>query len=62
MDRLLSVRDIQNRYQCNPATARKYIREMEHMEKPLMVPEGSLQRWERSRMYPPAADIRRAMK
>lgn len=62
MDRLLSVKDIQNRYQCSANTARTYIRQMVHMEKPLMVKETELERWENSRTLPPARDIRRAMR
>lgn len=53
MIRMLSVKDIQERYQCNPATARKYIRDMIHMEKPLMVSEKEVDRWEKAKtIYP----------
>ena len=62
MDRLLSVKDIQERYQCNPATARKYIREMDHMEKPLMVREKEVMAWEQSKMVPSSRQIMMAMR
>lgn len=62
MDKLLSVKDIQNRYQCSPNTARNYIRQMVHMEKPLMVKEREVERWETSRTLLPAKDIRRAIR
>ena len=42
MDRLFSVNDICARYQCKPQTARKYMRDMEHMESPLMVTERAV--------------------
>lgn len=48
-DRLLTVSDIQERYQCSPNTARNYIRRMEHMEKPLRVRESVLREWEANR-------------
>lgn len=62
MDKLLSVKDIQNRYQCSPNTARNYIRQMVHMENPLMVKEREVERWETSRTIPPAKEIRRAIR
>ena len=62
MENLLSVKDIQNRYQCSLNTARNYIRQMVHMEKPLMVKERDVERWELSRTIPPARDIRRAIR
>ena len=62
MDRLLSVKDLQERYKCTPATARKYIREMDHMEKPLMVRARTLMAWEESKMVPSCKQVRRAIK
>jgi len=35
---------------------------MVHMEKPLMVKEKEVERWELSRTLPPAKDIRRAIR
>ena len=58
MDKLLSVKDIQNRYQCSPNTARNYIRQMVHMERPLMVKEREVERWEVSRTLPPCKIIK----
>lgn len=51
MTRLFSTRDIQERYSCGAATARKYIRQMEHQEKPLRVTERALEAWELRRTY-----------
>ena len=51
MKRLFSTRDIQDRYSCSPATARKYIRQMEHQEKPLRVTDQALEAWELRRTY-----------
>ena len=62
MDRLYSVRDIQERYQCNPATARKYIRQMDHMEQPLMVCERAIREWEQRKTVPSSDRIREMMR
>lgn len=62
MERLLSVKDIQDRYQCNPATARKYIRQMAHIEKPLMVSERAVTEWEKRKLIMPDYMIRQEMK
>lgn len=62
MERLYSVKDIQERYQCNPATARKYIREMIHMEKPLMVSESAIAAWEKRKLIAPDWMIRQQMR
>lgn len=59
MDRLLSVKDIQNRYQCSPNTARAYIRQMIHYENPLMVTEKALTDWENSRLVVPYQMMKR---
>lgn len=62
MDRLYSVKDIQARYQCNPATARKYMRQMEHIEQPLMVSERAISAWEKRKLTMPDWMIRQEMK
>lgn len=55
MRKLLTVSDIQARYQLkSETTARKYMRQMEHMEKPLRVTEAAVDRWEDSRTINPA--------
>lgn len=58
MERLFSVADICARYQCKPATARKYMRDMEHMESPLMVSERAVAAWERRKTMPPESVTR----
>lgn len=62
MDRLFSVDDICARYQCKPATARKHMRDMEHMESPLMVSERALMAWERRKTLPPESETRKLMR
>ncbi len=62
MEKLFSVKDIAARYQCKPATARKYMRDMDHMEGPLMVSERAVAAWERRRTYPPESMVRQMMK
>ena len=61
MERLLSVADLMARYQCSRQTAVRYIRRMEHMEKPFMVRESVLAAWERERTVKPPEAIRAEM-
>lgn len=58
MDRLYSVADICARYQVKAATARKFMRDMDHMEKPLMVSERAVAAWERRKTLPPESVTR----
>ena len=62
MDRLYSVRDICARYQCKPTTARKYMRDMEHLEAPLMVTERAVAAWERRKTLPPESETRQLLR
>jgi DeoR/GlpR family transcriptional regulator of sugar metabolism len=43
---LLTVKEMAERYKCSEKTARRYMRSMEHMEKPLRVTEQAVERWE----------------
>lgn len=61
MERLLSVSDIMDRYQCSRQTAIRYMQKMEHMEKPYMVRASVLEAWERSRTVQPPEVIRAEM-
>ena len=61
MDRLLSIRDLMDRYGCSRQTAIRYIQRMEHQEKPYRVRASVLEAWERSRTVRPAEEIRREM-
>lgn len=54
MDRLVTVRDMQQRYGCSGATARKYLRQMFHYENPLAAPQWAFNEWEQSRETMPA--------
>ena len=54
MVKLLFVPDIQARYNCSPATARKKIRQMYHLEEPLAAPEWAVEAYERERLVAPA--------
>jgi len=50
MERLITVKDVCERYGCSRQTARTYIRQCDpHMEKPLATPEWAFKEWERSR-------------
>lgn len=63
MEKLYSVADICARYQCKDArTARKIMRDMEHMEKPLMVTERAVKAWEQRKTLPPESEIRRMVR
>ena len=49
MERLITVKDIRERYGCSGPTARKYLRQMFHYENPLTAPEWALSEWENNR-------------
>ena len=49
MKRLLTVKELAELYKCSEKTARRYMRQMEHMEKPLRVTENAVESWEYSR-------------
>ena len=55
MEKLLRVPDIMARYGCCAATARTYMRQMIHQEKPLAVTASMVEAWERSRTREPGA-------
>ena len=61
MERLLSVKDLMERYQCSRQTAVRHIRRMEHLEKPLMVRASVLEADERKRTVRPPEAIREEM-
>ena len=61
MEKLLSVADIMNRYQCSRQTAVRHIKRMEHMEKPLMVTEKAVTAYERRKTVRPPEVIRSEM-
>ena len=54
MERLVMVKDMQERYGCSLPTARKYLRQMFHYENPLTAPAWALKEWEQSREQNPA--------
>jgi hypothetical protein len=54
MDKLITVKDMQERYSCSAPTARKYLRQMFHYESPLTAPEWALKEWERNRERMPS--------
>lgn len=53
MENLLTPADIAARYKCSLPTARARMRQMEHMEKPLMVTESAVRLWEAGKMVSP---------
>lgn len=61
MERLLSVADVMERYQCSRQTTVRYMRKLEHLEKPYMIRASVIEAWERERTVQPADVIRREM-
>ena len=61
MERLYSVKDVMERYQCSRQTAVRYMQKLEHMEKPYMVRASVLEAWERERTVKPPEVIRAEM-
>ncbi len=54
MERLVTVRDMAQRYGCSLPTARKYLRQIvPHMEEPLTAPEWAFREWEEKRTVIP---------
>lgn len=58
MERLVTVKDMSERYGCSLPTARKYLRQMFHYENPLTAPRWAFDEWERNRESMPL-DIER---
>ena len=58
MERLVTVKDIRERYGCSGPTARKYLRQMFHYENPLTAPKWAVEDWERSRASDPGEQKR----
>ena len=54
MERLITVKDMQERYGCSLPTARRYLRQMFHYEAPLTAPQWAFDEWEASRERMPA--------
>jgi hypothetical protein len=51
MDKLITVKDVKERYGCSTPTARKYIRQCKpHMENPLTTFDWAFKEWEQSRI------------
>ena len=60
MEKLITVKDVSERYGCSLPTARKYIRQCKpHMENPLATLEWALKDWEESRMVFPDTSKRK---
>ena len=54
MERLVTVKDMSERYGCSGKTARKYLRQMFHYENPLAAPQWAFDEWEQNRERMPA--------
>lgn len=62
MEKLLSVNDIMARYGKSRQTAIRYIKQMEHQEKPYAVRQSVIEAWDRSRTVNPPEAIRAEMR
>ena len=54
MERLVTVKDVAERYGVTTKTAGKYIRQMFHYENPLAAPRWAFDEWEENRERMPA--------
>ena len=54
MERLITVKDMCQRYGCSLPTARKYLRQMFHYEDPLTAPKWAFEEWEQNRERMPS--------
>ena len=54
MERLVTVKDVAERYGVTTKTAGKYLRQMFHYENPLAAPRWTFDEWEASREQMPA--------
>lgn len=61
MERLVTVKDMQERYGCSLPTARKYLRQMFHYEAPLAAPQWAFDEWEEKRAVIPNGISKRRM-
>lgn len=59
MERLVTVKDMAERYGCSMKTARTYLRRMFHYEDPLVAPKWALDEWEKSRERMPQGSTSR---
>ena len=63
MERLYSVSDICDLFRVkDQRTARKIMRDMEHMEKPLLVTERAVKAYLERKTLPPESEVRRILK
>ena len=59
-ERLVTVKEMMNRYGCSNPTARKYIRQcVPHMENPLVTYPWALREWEEKRTVVPPETSRK---
>ena len=61
MERLVTVKDIRERYGCSNPTARKYLRQMFHYENQLTAPLWAVAEWENDRERMPSGASRDRM-
>lgn len=59
MERLVTVKDMRERYGCSLPTARKYLRQMFHYENPLVAPRWAFDEWEQKRERMPGGISKR---
>jgi len=58
LEQIFRVPDIRKRYGCAESTARKYMRQMRHTEKPLTVTESAIKEWDDERTVHPVREVK----
>ena len=59
MERLVTVKDVAERYGVTTKTAGRYLRQMFHYENPLAAPRWAFDEWEESRERMPECSLQR---
>jgi hypothetical protein len=62
MERLYNVKAICDLFGCKQVTARKYMREMDHTENPLLVTERAVKAWIAKKTLPPESVTRQLIR
>lgn len=58
LSEILKPADVAKRYGVSIRTARRYMRDMPHMEDPLMVTERAISNWELTKTVFPAGEMK----
>lgn len=62
LEKLYKAEELAERYGCSDVTARRYLRQMRHMENPLRATESAVRAWEASRAVESSIEIQRRLR